>query len=111
MPEPAKSESVPPVMSISPMTKSVAASERVKVRVDDSPALKELSASSSVMAMVGGAVSSLVFLTVVVRNSYSKVNLLMTRDPTRPGWARPPRILRWARAQKTGRFQLVFKSG
>ena len=33
------------------------ASERVKVRVDVSPALRELSASSSVMAMVGRVVS------------------------------------------------------
>ena len=57
MPAPAKSESVPPVTLISPTTKSVAASERVKMIKDVSPAIRELSASSSVMAMVGGVVS------------------------------------------------------
>ena len=49
----------PPVTVVSASTKSVDASERVKVRVDDSPALSELSASSSVMAMVGRVVSSM----------------------------------------------------
>ena len=43
----------PPETVTSDSMKSVDASERVKVRVDDSPALRELSASSSVMAMVG----------------------------------------------------------
>ena len=43
----------PPETATSASTKSVAASERVKVRVDVSPAPRELSASSSVMAMVG----------------------------------------------------------
>ena len=52
-------ESSPPVTVASASTKSVDASERVKVSVDDSPALKELSASSSVMAMVGRVVSSI----------------------------------------------------
>ena len=50
-------ESEPPETETSDSTKSVAASERVKVRVDVSPALRELSASSSVMAMVGLKVS------------------------------------------------------
>ena len=48
----------PPETATSASTKSVAVSERVKVRVDVSPALKELSASSLVMAMVGRAVST-----------------------------------------------------
>ena len=48
----------PPEIVTSDSTKSVAASERVKVRVDVSPAPRELSASSSVMAMVGGVVST-----------------------------------------------------
>ena len=47
----------PPEMVTSDSTKSVAASERVKVSVAVSPALKESSASSSVMAMVGGVLS------------------------------------------------------
>ena len=51
-------ESDPPETVTSDSTKSVEASERVKVRVDVSPALKESSASSSVMAMVGRTVST-----------------------------------------------------
>ena len=51
-------ESDPPETVTSDSTKSVAASERVKVSVDVSPALKESSASSSVMAMVGLTVST-----------------------------------------------------
>ena len=47
----------PPEMVTSDVTKSLAASESVKVRVDLSPKLKELSASSSVMAIVGAVVS------------------------------------------------------
>ena len=43
----------PPETDTSDSMKSVAASERVKVRVAVSPAPRELSASSSVMAMVG----------------------------------------------------------
>ena len=49
----------PPVTSASASTKSVAASERVKVITEVSPALRELSSSSSVMAMVGRVVSSM----------------------------------------------------
>ena len=45
-------------MKMSDSVKLVEGSERVKVRVDVSPALKELSASSLVMAMVGRAVST-----------------------------------------------------
>ena len=56
----------PPEIVTSDSTKSVEASERVKVRVDVSPALRELSASSSVMAMVGGVVSAAVVSTVKV---------------------------------------------
>ena len=48
----------PPEIVTSDSTKSVAASERVKVRVDVSPAPRELSTSSSVMAMVGREVST-----------------------------------------------------
>ena len=43
----------PPETATSASTKSVAASERVKLRVAVSPAPRELSASSSVTAMVG----------------------------------------------------------
>ena len=43
----------PPETVTSDSTKSVEASERAKVSVDVSPALRELSASSSVTAMVG----------------------------------------------------------
>ena len=57
MPAPAKSESVPPVTLISPTTKSVAASERVKMIKALSPAIRELLSSSTVMTMVGGVVS------------------------------------------------------
>ena len=49
----------PPEIVTSDSTKSVAASERVKVRVDVSPALRELSASSSVIEMLGRMVSTL----------------------------------------------------
>ena len=64
-------ESDPPETVTSDSTKSVEASERVKVSVDVSPALKESSASSSVMAMVGLSLSkieavSLMFPTVRV---------------------------------------------
>ena len=48
----------PPEIVTSDSTKSVDASERVKVRVAVSPAPRELSASSSVMAMVGREVST-----------------------------------------------------
>ena len=48
----------PPEMVTSDSTKSVAASERVKVSVAVSPAFRESSASSSVMAMVGRKVST-----------------------------------------------------
>ena len=48
----------PPDTETSDSMKSVEASERVNVRVDVSPTLKESSASSSVMAMVGGRVST-----------------------------------------------------
>ena len=56
----------PPETLTSDSTKSVEASERVKVSVDVSPALKESSASSSVMAMVGGVLSAAVVSTVKV---------------------------------------------
>ena len=46
-------ESDPPETETSDSTKSVDASERVKVSVAVSPALRESSTSSSVMAMVG----------------------------------------------------------
>ena len=49
----------PPEIVTSDSTKSVEASERVKVRVDVSPALRELSASSSVIEMLGRMVSTL----------------------------------------------------
>ena len=48
----------PPETETSDSTKSVEASERVKVRVAVLPALKESSAASSVMAMVGRMVST-----------------------------------------------------
>ena len=49
----------PPEIVTSDSTKSEDASERVKVRVDVSPALRELSASSSVIEMLGRMVSTL----------------------------------------------------
>ena len=48
----------PPETVTSDSTKSVDASERAKVSVDVSPALRKSSASSSVMAMVGRTVST-----------------------------------------------------
>ena len=48
----------PPETETSDSMKSVEASERVKVSEDVSPALKESSASSSVMAIVGLTVST-----------------------------------------------------
>ena len=48
----------PPETETSDSMKSVEASERVKVSVEVSPALKESSASSSVMAIVGLTVST-----------------------------------------------------
>ena len=51
-------ESAPAETETSDSMKSVEASERVNVRVDVSPTLKESSASSSVMAMVGRRVST-----------------------------------------------------
>ena len=57
MPEPEKLERVPPVMEISSTVKSVDDSERVKVRVAVSPALRE--EVSEVRAMVGLTVSML----------------------------------------------------
>ena len=59
-------ESDPPETATSAFMKSVAASERVKVRVAVSPAPRESSASSSVMAMVGGVLSAAVVSTVKV---------------------------------------------
>ena len=68
----------PPEIVTSDSTKSVEASERVKVRVDVSPALRELSASSSVMAMVGGVVSAAVVSTVKVTELFeSEPSLLV----------------------------------
>ena len=52
-------ESNPPETETSASTKSVEASERVKVRVDVSPALRKSSASSSVIEMLGRMVSTL----------------------------------------------------
>ena len=68
-------ESDPPETVTSDSTKSVEASKRVKVSVAVSPALKELSASSSVMAMVGGVVSAAVVSTV-------KVTELLASEPS-----------------------------
>ena len=59
----------PPETLTSDSTKSVAASERVKVSVEVSPALKESSASSSVMAIVGLTVSTV------------KVTVLLVSEP------------------------------
>ena len=68
----------PPEIVTSDSTKSVEASERVKVRVDVSPALRELSALSSVMAMVGGVVSAAVVSTVKVTELFeSEPSLLV----------------------------------
>ena len=56
MPEPEKSERVPPETETSEAVKSVDASEREKVRVAVSPALRE--EESEVRAMVGLTVST-----------------------------------------------------
>ena len=69
-------ESDPPETETSDSTKSVEDSERVKVSVDVSPGPRESSASSSVMAMVGGVVSAAVVSTV-------KVTELLASDPSR----------------------------
>ena len=53
----------PPDTETSDSMKSVEASERVKVRVDVSPAPKVSSASSSVIAMVGAVASVIVMET------------------------------------------------
>ena len=70
-------ESDPPETETSDSTKSVEASERVKVSVDVSPALKESSASSSVMAMVGGVVSAAVVSTVKVTELFASAPSLL----------------------------------
>ena len=61
----------PPEIVTSDSTKSEDASERVKVRVDVSPAPRELSASSSEMAMVGLMLST------------EKVTELLASEPSR----------------------------
>ena len=58
-------ESDPPEMVTSDSMKLLDASERLKVRVDVSPALRELSASSSVMAMVGAVLSIVIAMVCV----------------------------------------------
>ena len=71
-------ESDPPVTKTSYSKKLKDVSERVKVRVDVSPALRELSASSSVMAMLGGVVSAAVVSTVKVTELFeSEPSLLV----------------------------------
>ena len=68
-------ESDPPVTETSYSKKLKDVSERVKVRVAVSPALRELSASSSVMAMVGRTVST-VKVTVLLASFSSWLMLL-----------------------------------
>ena len=58
-------ESDPPETATSDSMKLLDASERVKVRVDVSPALRELSASSSVMAMVGAMLSIVIAMVCI----------------------------------------------
>ena len=65
----------PPVRVTSDSTKSVEASESVNVSVVLSPALRESSASSSLMAIVGGVVSAVVVSTV-------RVSELLASDPS-----------------------------
>ena len=65
----------PPVRVTSDSTKSVEASESVNVSVALSPALRESSASSSLMAIVGGVVSAVVVSTV-------RVSELLASDPS-----------------------------
>ena len=64
MPLPEKFDRVPPVTVISPTTKSVADSDRVIVIVAVSPAFRV--ALLLVIAIVGGVVSTLIVLTVIV---------------------------------------------
>ena len=66
MPAPEKLERLPPKTETSEAVKSLEGSDRVKVRVDVSPALSELSSSLSVMMMVGGVVSAVVVSIVSV---------------------------------------------
>ena len=58
-------ESDPPEKATSDSMKLLDASERVKVRVDVSPALRELSASSSVMAIVGAVLSIVIAMVCI----------------------------------------------
>lgn len=77
-------EREPPVTETSASTKSVEASERVKVRVDVLPALRELSASSSVMAMVGrtpSITSSLLFPSEFAAPGETKVRFALLAAP------------------------------
>ena len=71
----------PPETATSASMKSVAASERVKVRVAVSPAPRELSASSSVTAMVGLTVSTL------------KLTELLASEPSLLGFPEEPENL------------------
>ena len=80
----------PPEMVTSDVTKSFAASESVKVRVDLSPKLKELSASSSVMAIVGAVVSmtmSLLYASEPLPVSTGRVSVALLFAPS---WIVPP---------------------
>ena len=74
-PEPEKLERVPPETEISEAVKSLEGSDSVKVRVDVSPALSELSLTLSVMTMVGGVVSAVVV-------SIVRVSELLASEPS-----------------------------
>ena len=77
-------ESDPPETETSDSTKSVEDSEMVKVSVDVSPGPRESSASSSVMAMVGGVVSLVVEVEACVAElpARSSTSAVMVRVPS-----------------------------
>ena len=78
----------PPDTETSDSMKSVEASERVKVRVDVSPAPKVSSASSSVMAMVGAVASVIVIETDChVLTPYKSIERSLAVEPAWPSVA------------------------
>ena len=86
-------ESDPPETVTSDSTKLVEASERVKVRVDVSPAPRELSASSSVMAMVGRTVSTMKVTKLLASFSSLLLLLEISKNLSLATWMMPLVVL------------------
>ena len=81
-------ESAPPETETSDSMKLEEASESVKVSVEVSPALKESSASSSVMAMVGAVASVIVIETDChVLTPYKSIERSLAVEPVWPSVA------------------------